>query len=220
MGSVIDLTGKRFGRLKVLHRGTNTAGGKSRWVCLCDCGLTAEVRAETLKNGSSKSCGCLASDLTIMRNWKHGHWVDKRPTKLWLTWRNIKGRCEKAWDSRYHRYGGRGIKVCDRWKVFENFVQDMGEPPSPDHSIDRIDPNGDYCPENCRWATNKEQQRNRENNRLISFKGKTQCLSAWAEEYGLSQKRLRTRIERDGWDIEKALTTPLKGKGKQNGNCD
>jgi hypothetical protein len=145
-----------------------------------------------------------------MRNWKHGQWLNKTPTKVWLTWRNIKGRCEKSSDSHFQWYGGRGIKVCDRWQSFDHFYQDMGEPPSKSHTIERLDANGDYEPGNCVWATMKEQQRNRTNNRLITHNGKTQCLSAWAEEYGISQRRLRTRLERDKWDFERALTAPLR----------
>lgn len=211
MATRIDLTGQRFGRLQVLDKAESTPQGKAKWLCVCDCGVTLSVRSETLRRGDSMSCGCLASEMVSQRNFRHGHWLGGYPTKSWLAWRNMKSRCENPKDKRFNVYGARGVKVCERWQEFENFFADMGMPPSKNHSIDRIDVDGNYEPSNCRWVTQKTQQRNRSNNRIIEFNGKRQCLSQWAEEYGISQKRLRTRIERDGWDIEKALTTPLKG---------
>lgn len=124
-------------------------------------------------------------------------------------------RCTNPNDKRYKNYGGRGITVCKRWRnSFEKFLEDMGEPPTKEHSIDRINNNGNYCKSNCRWVTRKEQNRNKRNNRLITYKGKTQCLIEWAEEYNINYDTLWCRIYKYGWPIEKALTTPVKKRRK------
>lgn len=121
----------------------------------------------------------------------------------------MKQRCYNKNEKNYGGYGGRGIKVCDRWRDhFAMFIQDMGPRPSPQHSLDRIDVNGDYCPENCRWATQAEQQQNRRVNILLKFNGKVQCLAVWARELGIGEWALASRIRR-GWSIERALTTPV-----------
>jgi hypothetical protein len=132
------------------------------------------------------------------------------------TWYRMKKRCYDPKNNRFHLYGARGITVCDRWKdSFENFLLDMGERPSVDFSIDRIDVNGNYEPKNCRWATQKEQQRNRRDNRIISCHGKQQCRSAWAEEVGIDDERIRRRIERQGWSPEQALSVkPVIGRNQ------
>lgn len=122
-------------------------------------------------------------------------------------------RCRNARSPYYHLYGGRGIKVCERWKGkngFLNFLQDMGRRPSPKHSIDRIDNNGNYEPGNCRWATRIEQNRNRRDNRLVTFNGQTKCIAEWCDETGLPEKSVRARLWLLGWSVEDALTTPIR----------
>jgi hypothetical protein len=124
----------------------------------------------------------------------------------------MKDRCYNPNNKQFVDYGGRGIKVCDRWAIpsgFQNFLEDMGRRPSSDHSLDRIDVNGDYCPENCRWATRKEQCRNKRSNKLLTWKGRTQCMSQWADDFAISYVCLKSRLRR-GWSTEKALTTPTK----------
>ena len=118
-------------------------------------------------------------------------------------------RCNNKNDTRYQWYGGRGITVCDRWSKFENFLADMGERPEK-MTLDRIDTNGNYCPENCRWATNKQQHRNKRSNRLLTHDGETKCVAEWAETVGISQGALASRIDVYGWSVEKALTTPVR----------
>lgn len=131
-------------------------------------------------------------------------------TLLYGTWQNIKRRCNKKNCQEFPRYGGRGIKICSRWSdSFINFYEDMGERPSPAHSLDRIDNDGDYEPSNCRWATSVEQQRNRSNNRVINFRGMTEVMSRWAEITGIHKATLSSRIDH-GWTVEKALTTPVR----------
>jgi hypothetical protein len=128
----------------------------------------------------------------------------------------MKARCYRKQSKDYKDYGGRGIKVCDRWlgdSGFENFFEDMGRRPSSDHSLDRIDVNGNYCLENCRWATISEQANNKRNNRNITYKGKTQNITQWGLEVGISETTLRYRLDR-GWDIERAFTEPLNNKKK------
>jgi len=131
-------------------------------------------------------------------------------TPEWRVWKGMRQRCLDVDVPQYRHYGGRGIKICTRWESFDNFFEDMGHRPSAKHSLDRIDVNGNYEPNNCKWATWKEQHRNRRSNVLIEYNGKIQCMSAWAEEYGLSKCILHYRLTKGKWPIEKALTTPTK----------
>jgi hypothetical protein len=151
-------------------------------------------------------------------NIKHGHTKTTWQSKTYTAWKHMKHRCYNKNNPYYKDYGGRGITVCDRWIVengFINFLEDMGESP-PGLSIDRIDNNLGYSKENCKWSTNKEQTRNKRNNRLIVFGGRTQCLASWAEERMISPKILKERLDKLGWSIKKALTTPVKEYRKRN----
>jgi hypothetical protein len=153
MGKIIDLTGKRFGRWLVLalHPGRSRFGEGARWHCRCDCGGERIVRGFSLRSGRSKSCGCFSRFTT-----RHG----LSRTRTYRVWQGIKQRCFNPQAKHYSYYGGRGITVCERWLIFENFYADMGDPP-PGLSLDRIDNNGNYEPGNCRWATAAEQLANR-----------------------------------------------------------
>ncbi len=213
MSKFIDLTGKRFGRLIVLRYVDKDKWRDSRWLCLCGCGNEKIILGNNLKRGAIKSCGCLSIEKLIKRSTKHGHSRRKQHSKTYTAWSHMISRCTNPNDINYHNYGGRGITVCKRWRKFENFLEDMGEPPSAKHSIDRIDNNGNYCKSNCRWATDTEQQRNTRRNHSVTYNGKTQCIAAWAEEYGINDGTLRSRL-RLGWSIEKALTTPVKKRRK------
>lgn len=146
----------------------------------------------------------------------HGHSHGNGPgigqSRTYRIWSGMKSRCTNPRMRIYKYYGGKGVKVCDRWQSFTNFLTDMGECPSPSHTIDRIDGNGDYEPGNCRWITLQKQQRNRSNNRRVTAFGRTQTLIEWAEEKGFDPKTLQTRFQRN-WDAERALSTPLTFRG-------
>ncbi len=202
MAKLINLIGKKFGRLVVIKRMDNNKQRQSMWLCVCDCGNEKIILGYNLKNSNTKSCGCLQ----IEKVTKHGY----STSKTYNSWRHMIQRCADLNHKFYHNYGGRGITVCKKWLKFENFLEDMGEPPSAKHSIDRINNNGNYCKSNCRWATRKEQVSDMRNNLYFTYKNKTQLLIEWSEETGIPYSTLWQRIYRLGWSIEKALTTPAK----------
>lgn len=207
MPKLVDLTGKRFGRWLVIERTGANIHGSITWKVRCDCGVEKVVNGTALRQGASNSCGCLNIDVhrevCIKRNTTHG----LSDTKIHNVWDNMKARCQTPTSTSYQRYGGKGIKVCERWQSFENFYADMGDLPSPKHTLDRIDPRGHYEPCNCRWATQKEQQNNRTNNRLITHNGTTKTLQQWAEYTGVTYKAVSWRLKH--WPIEKALATRI-----------
>lgn len=146
-------------------------------------------------------------------HFKHGFaWrlPDGKRHPLYLAWVNLRQRCTNTTTRDYKFYGARGIKVCEKWNSFKNFYEDMFPTYEKGLTLDRINVNGDYCPENCRWATRREQSNNRNYNRLITYKEKTQSVGSWAYEIGMSQRALHKRIFTRGWAIERALTQPLR----------
>jgi len=198
--------GTRFGRLSVLKEMpvfVDSAGRRRRkFQCRCDCCNVTIVHLVSLRSGASKSCGCLQKERHADALTKHGMWQSPE----YNIWIGMKSRCANPTDPVFHRYGGRGINVCDRWREsFAAFFADMGPRPSPDHSIDRIDNAKGYSPGNCRWATRKEQNRNRRDNRLLTFGGQTLCLAEWAEKTGIHYNTLHGRLSR-GYTVEQALT--------------
>lgn len=204
MPAFIDLTKRRFGRLLVLSRAENNKHNQPQWLCRCDCGSEKLFRGGSLTSGTSRSCGCLnrdnKRDICIARNTTHGR-SKERVYDIWslLPYRNYSE-----------------AEVCERWQSFENFIADMGEPPTNKHTVDRIDNAKGYEPGNCRWATMKEQQNNRTNNRRVLFDGQNLTLVEWSERTGIARKTLQNRLDNLGWPISEALTLPASAVSRQN----
>jgi len=206
MGKLIDLTGQQFGRLMVIKRITNNNQGSARWLCQCECGKTQRVQGGHLRAGYVQSCGCLHKESLIrmhQANICHGHTIKHKRTTTYNTWDGMIQRCTNEHCKQYKDYGGRGIQVCEAWTKFEGFLQDMGKRP-PNLTLDRVDNNGNYCKENCKWSNRKEQMRNYRNNKLITINGITKCFTEWCEYVKLPHERVRSRVRR-GWSIQKAL---------------
>lgn len=204
-----EYIGKKYGRLTVVEYVGRDKRSQIIVRCICDCGEERTVFLHALKKGNTSSCGCFNREQAAARLRIHGDSAKKE--RLYRIWAYMKQRCYRENDINYTNYGGRGIGVCDEWRndytAFRDWALNNGYDDSL--SIDRIDVNGDYEPNNCRWATAKEQARNRRSNRYITYNGETMLLVEWAERFGLPPKILTTRLYL-GWSMEKALTTPVK----------
>jgi len=204
-----DFTGQKFNLLTVLEKTDKRVGGSVVWLCCCDCGNTTEVSSGNLRSGHTKSCGCHKSKVSsnnIKETFtKHGHGKANNISKTYSSWLHMSDRCNNSNNDSYHNYGGRGIKICERWADFENFLEDMGERPEGT-TIDRIDVNGNYEPSNCRWATIKEQRNNKRGNQKYNYNGETLTISQLSEKYRIERAKLAYRLK-SGWPIEKALNT-------------
>jgi hypothetical protein len=188
----IDRTGMRFGRLSVTGP-VSYPGFGTRWHCKCDCGNEVTVEGHNLDSGNTKSCGCSRI--------KHG----LTGTRVAGIWKMMMGRCYDEKTLGYHNYGGRGITVCERWHDKEKFFADMGHPPSG-LTLERRNGDKNYEPDNCYWATWKEQQNNKRNNVRVTAFGRTQTIQQWADETGINGRTLHNRIQRSKMDPEAALT--------------
>lgn len=206
---VKDLTGQVFGRLTVLRYAGNNKQHSAMWECVCECGSHLTVWGCDMRRGQSLSCGCLKADLARERFTIHG----MSTTTEYASWDSMLKRCLDTSHDHYYLYGGRGITVCERWMQFENFFVDMGTKPSSTHTIDRIDNDGNYEPGNCRWATKKEQARNRRNSRVVQFNGQTMCVADWSDVTGIPAYALHRRFIA-GWTAERALTTAITHRHK------
>lgn len=221
---VVDLTGQRFGKLLVISeaniRVRQNGAKETTWLCKCDCGNETIVRASALNTGNTKSCGCLqkekAAEHIMAINKKHGECY----TRLYNIWTQMRGRCFSPTSTEYKQYGGRGISVCVEWKSYENFKNwAYANGYSPELTIDRIDVNGNYCPENCRWATCLMQQNNRTNNHYLKTPdGELLSMAECSRKYNIPYYALRSRIHR-GWSDTKALTTPLNIQNRKGGDA-
>lgn len=207
-GHVKKIVGNKYGRLLVCEfleiRRNKQGAGTAFWKCQCDCGNITEVRGWALVNGSVKSCGCLISDTTTKRLTVHGMGNDKN--KEYSAWKSMRARCYRESHKRYPLYGGRGIKVCEKWRNdFLAFLSDMGKSPSAKHSLERIDVDGNYEPENCKWATQKEQMNNVRNNIKIQYNGETLTISQLCEKFNISNRiKIAGRLKL-GWSVEDAI---------------
>lgn len=205
-----DPIGQRFGRLTVLRYDHSNKYNVRYFLCRCDCGNEKVVQRSALMSGATKSCGCLNEELKHRRktNFKHGYCHKER---LYETWKNMKRRCCDPNNKRYALYGGRGIKVCNEWlndyMAFRNWAMANGY--ADNLSIDRIDNDKGYFPENCRWATTKVQENNMSRNHLLAYNGQTHTISEWAEILGMSYDTVNHRIDRK-WPMERIVSTPQK----------
>lgn len=201
MSKLIDLTGHKYGRLTVLERSTDPAHKRVHWRCRCDCGEELVVLAVSLRTGNTKSCGCFNSDSVSARMKTHGH----GGTPEYYAWHGMIRRCTQPNHKSYKNYGGRGISVCSRWaSSFERFLEDMGPRPSAKHSIDRIDNDGNYEPENCRWADAKTQARNSRKVRRVTVSSEEMTLKEACKRAGLKYGTVASRMSR-GQTVEEAL---------------
>lgn len=197
----LDISGKQFGRLFVLGPIPPVDGsGRKRWACHCDCGSFMVARSGELRRGDTTSCGCAKKAALTT----HGQSIQR--TRSYTTWDGMIQRCTNPRNKKYHLYGGRGILVCEPWLTFEQFFADMGERPEG-LTIDRINPDGNYEPSNCRWATAKEQNRNLRTNIMLTHDGETLTIAEWTERTKLGRNTIWGRLQR-GWSSERAITEP------------
>jgi len=195
-----DLTGKRFGKLIALKRAGSDKHRKALWLCECDCGKKIVVSANHLQRAAVKSCGCLF----------HG----ESRTRLWIIWSGMRERCSTPSCSGFANYGGRGIEVCDEWHdytTFKKWAIENGY--EPNLTLERLDTNGNYEPQNCCWATVKEQNENKRNNRYLEFNGEKHTVAGWAKKLGINPVTLHDRLYKLHWTVERALTEPIHGRG-------
>lgn len=211
MGKIKDLTGQRFGRLVAIECVGRDKFGNAIWLCQCDCGNQKIVRQQYLCEGRIVSCGCYNKEKAKFNNqgYKHGG----KYTRLYRIWRGIKDRCINHNSQHWDDYGGRGIKMCDEWVsdfvVFRDWALSNGY--SPELSIDRIDNNGNYTPDNCRWVNIFVQANNRRDNKRYEYNGISKTISQWSKETGIQESTLNLRLKR--WPIERALTEPVHNTG-------
>lgn len=196
----IELTGQRFGRLVALEAVTEL-GEVLRYKCSCDCGALVIVRAQSLRIGNTKSCGCFHRDHASEVNRRHG--LSRTP--IHNVWMGMRRRCEDPKSEYFSDYGGRGISVCERWQSFENFLEDMGIP-EKGMTLERRDNDLGYSKENCVWATKTAQANNRRSSKIIEFNGKSQTQAEWESQLGLRKGQIHDRLNK-GWSIERALLT-------------
>lgn len=181
-------------------------------VVKCDCGTIAVKLYRNIKILASSSCGCFQKEAAAKRKRIHGHAVRNEMTDVYHIWSCMNQRCSNPNNEGYHKYGGRGIRVCDQWQHdFQRFIADMGPRPSPDHSLDRFpDLNGNYEPGNVRWATHRQQNNNRRDTIMIALQGRTQSIQDWAREIGIVSGNTAWQRMRKGWSADAALKTPSK----------
>ena len=196
-----NLIGKRFGLLTVVNK-SDSKNGCAIWECRCDCGNTTKARTSVLLSGHKQFCERCQSKLRGT-TWKSDN-------RIYKAWRHMLQRCENANDKFFACYGGRGIKVCTEWHNYEAFLEwSLNNGYAENLTIDRINVNGDYSPDNCRWATQKEQQNNKTNNCLLTLNGVTKTKRQWSEETGIGYTTICKRLLL-GWTVERALTEPVK----------
>ncbi len=201
-----ELTGQKFNRLTVIEF-AEIRRGRAYWLCQCECGKNLIADGHQISSGSTKSCGCWHKDRWHKVITKHG----KQNTRTYKIWAGVKKRCTNPNAQNWKYYGGRGIKLAEEWHTFEGFLADMGEA-AEGMTIERIDNDGDYCPENCKWATVKEQARNMKTNVLVEWNGEKKTIAEWAEILGMKYTTLKNRLREYGMPVEKAFSLPVRSR--------
>ena len=198
-----DITGVKFGRLTAMYVSGKSKSRECIWHCLCDCGNEVDVRGSSLRDGKTKSCGCLVHDMHPKNSLKHG----MSRERIYHIWKSMKQRCYYRKNIGYKNYGARGIRVCDEWKNdFMAFYEwSINNGYNDKLTIERIDVNGNYCPKNCKWITHLEQQSNKTNNKYIKYKGCIYTLSQLSRKFNINSETLRKRLK-SGWNLEEALS--------------
>lgn len=216
-----NIVGKQFGRLTVIELAF-TKNHTRYWRCKCSCGNYKNVQTSHLKSGAIQSCGCLQRELTAQRSTKHNGAKANKKERLYNVWCGIKERCNNPNQDHYHSYGGRGIRICEEWEndysAFREWALSNGYDENAigrECTIDRIDVNGNYCPENCRWVDQKIQSLNKTTTLYFDYNGKRMTLKEIAEEAVVNYKCLYSRIHTYHWTLEDAMSIPLGGKRKQ-----
>jgi hypothetical protein len=212
MSRILDLTGQRFGRLVVIERAADhlqpNGQRKVKWFCRCDCGRTKTVDRGALRGGVTTSCGCYQKEQARKAKTTHGHSVGRKVSSLYGVWCAMLSRCSNPRNPAWKWYGGKGVRVCDSWLDFSAFLSDMGEAPAG-MTLDRIDSSGNYCPENCRWASRIEQANNLSSNVRVTYKGEVLTIAQACREAGFTQSMIRNRIRR-GWPPERLFEPPQR----------
>lgn len=205
----LDLTGEKYGRLTALSR-AESRGRRTVWNFLCDCGAIKAIGIEAVRAGLTRSCGCFRDESLATRSITHGHSVGRRMSRELKAYGHARSRCTNPNDEKYPQYGGRGISMCSAWlNNAAQFISDMGPCP-PKHSIDRVNPNGNYEPGNCRWATSHQQARTRTDNVIVDFQGTPVVLKDYAALVGVNYKSLHSKLRYQGKTLAQATSELLK----------
>jgi hypothetical protein len=205
----IDLTGHTYTRLTVLHRDLSSQipTKSPMWLCQCICGTVVSASTHSLRTKGKRSCGCLLREHWATSQLTHGATRGKKMTPEYRVWRKMKERCTASTCKDYPRWGGRGITICPQWlHSFPTFLADMGLRPGPEYTLERLDNNNSYDPQNCMWATRKTQARNTRNNVFLTWNNETHCIAEWAEILHIPERRIAERY-RAGWSEERIFTT-------------
>lgn len=214
MSKLKDEIGNRYAHLVVIGRAENTKGGNAQWLCKCDCGNTCVVNGNNLRRGKQVSCGCYGRQVRK----KNDAPAEMTKERLYRIWQRMNYRCYNEHSNRFSTYGGRGITVCDEWRndyiAFRTWAMQNGY--CEELTLDRIDNDVGYEPQNCRWASVKDQQRNRRNNRMITLNGETKCVSEWCEQFGLKPSTVSMRLHY-GWTVAEEILFGKKKKGVNYG---
>lgn len=207
---MLDITGKKYGRLTVIEPDHKDYRQLWYWRCICECGNETVVSGDKLRRGATKSCGCLQQEHR-REGFHRTHGMTN--SRLYYEWSNMRSRCLYKRNRMYSRYGGRGIKLCDEWLTFENFMEWAAQNGySDDLTLERIDVDGNYCPENCCWIPREGQYLNRSDSHFITAFGETKTIKEWADSSGIKYDTIERRINQYGWSAEDAVSIKPWGK--------